>query len=517
MSDQPDEHSLASNELPFTYDQMKAWYENLKTRQLEPALTTASRYLQELIEEHLTEFDRHRIKLRPGRIKSPARLWDKIGQAKYAAKLQTLDDIPTVIDDLVGIRIVCNNMSDISAVQTMLTSLPDPDEDDAPPMTIDAQKVRAYHETPKPSGYRAYHVNLLIRIGSGVSQWNIVSVELQVRTLLQDGWGELTHEDTYKPGAQLPPNIATLARRMASLLSCVDELAQDLRDQLDNQATPRIAEEATSSETNEISISSTTRSRLLDRWENLQLTYDPLEHSIAFITPQPTIPEGALLDETRSIVEKLDKPTTLASVAFQLQTLFGNHISRQHWGRFGNFKSLLLEAVPNVHIENVGPSWIIPPGFTRDDIPGDLAEFDRKYTNSDIPEVIRKLRQFDTSVPAVPSSDLKRYIDSAGAALDDNLWNELEVPRNNGVGIQHVNLLSKTIRDRMYTAGHPLSRPKLGYILLALLNTGNLRPGLGIDAVKTVLSAFLISRIRHNGIDLAESDVAEINTWLDHQ
>lgn len=494
--------------LPFTYDQMKLWYDQVRTRRLQPALTTAIRLVSELMEENFSDFDLRRIKLRPGRIKEPARLCDKLNQSRYISKITSLNDIPDVIDDLIGLRIVCNNTTDISAVETMLASLPDPDEDKPPPIVLDPDptKVRPYHIDPKPSGYRAYHVNLLVNVGSGVGEWTQVSVELQVRTLLQDGWGELTHEDTYKPGAELPPLIATLARRMANLLSCVDELAQDLRDELDRQATPRVVEEPVAP------IGDTGLTTTPNPPELIPADLDTIFASITAEFSQP-FPEEAIVDETRSIVQRLERPTPLATVAFQLQLLFGNHISRQHWGRFGSFKNLLLHAVPNVHIESIGPSWIIPAGFTREDVPHKQSE--QQYDAADIPRIVQALRPHESNLPNVPREILSNYLESAAAALEEALWEDLQLPRNN-VGIQHVTMLSKSVRDRFSGNGGSISRARFGYILLALLKTGNLRPGLHIDEIRTIFGAYLQARIGHHGIEFTENDRAELVEWLGH-
>src|SRR5262249_47864668 len=59
-----------------------------------------------------------------------------------------------------------------------------------------------------------------------------VRCEIQVRTLLQHAWGELTHEDTYKPGVKVPELIKVLSKRLATTLAVLDEIAQDLRNEL---------------------------------------------------------------------------------------------------------------------------------------------------------------------------------------------------------------------------------------------------------------------------------------------
>jgi len=147
--------------------------------------------------------------------------------------------------------------------------------------------------------------------------------ELQVRTLLQDSWGDLTHEDTYKPGAPLPALVTTISRRLADLLATVDDLAQDLREELDRLAQSAVEDEIGGADNN------------------------------------------VILEETRKIVHSLNRPTPLATIASRLQATFGTGI-RPNWLGWGSFKALLLAACPDVNIANYGPGYVIPAGSFPD-------------------------------------------------------------------------------------------------------------------------------------------------------
>ncbi|MHC6215025.1 GTP pyrophosphokinase [Rhodococcus ruber] len=490
----------STSELPFTYDQFKQWYEILRKRRLEPALSTTQRFLAEALEDNLDEFDKARIKLGPTRIKSPARVWSKLSNPKYLNEVTELDDIPRVIDDLVGVRIICNNISDIGTVQTILTQLPDFEECDHAGISIETSKERLYHENPKESGYRAYHVNLSTRVNSA-ADWFVVSVELQVRTLLQDGWGELTHEDTYKPGVELPTLIQTLARRMASLLSCVDELAQDLRDELDQL-----------SRTSDVPVHLAPTSTKTDNHTASITLPNPLHSPSGTNTlASQEVPEQALLEEVRDIVRNLDRPETLATVAFQLQSMFGAHIAQRAWGRFGSFKALLTEAVPDVRIEYIGPGWIIPPGFEKSDIP--YASYRDNDEPNGAPAAILKLRPYEKGIPAVAETEMRQYLNCASAALDYDLWNDLELDKA-APGIQQVSSLSKSLRDKIALSGSKITRAKLGYLLNALLQTGNLRPGLSSREVREILLRYIVARISHHNVEVSAAELDELESWM---
>ena len=168
---------------------------------------------------------------------------------RYASHIQLLDHIPQVIDDLVGVRVTCNNLVDVKNFRNIVAALEPIDEVEFPAgLCIDPDSERI-HE--KESGYRAYHINLHTLIQAR-STWKPARGELQVRTLLQDSWGELTHEDTYKPGSEMPHLVTKFAKRMADLLATVDDLAQDLRNELDHMALSNLSPDAPDIETDEV-------------------------------------------------------------------------------------------------------------------------------------------------------------------------------------------------------------------------------------------------------------------------
>ncbi|WP_407937785.1 GTP pyrophosphokinase [Micromonospora viridifaciens] len=272
-------------------------------------------------------------------MKRPLRLWSKMQKPQYSSKIRVLEDVETVIDDIVGVRIVCNNLSDITFLQGILESLPSSDVAAQFSLALEPGSQKMYVNNPKPSGYRAYHVNL-ITIVPGLGEITRVRGELQVRTLLQDGWGELTHEDTYKPGVPLPPLVETLAKRMADLLATVDDLAQDIRLELD-----RLAQTDVESE-----IQAPHQPRGDEDGNGV-----PLRDGF----PSPTVSKNLVLEEAARIVGGLERPAPLASLAAQLRAVFGAAPLRT-WMGYPNFKSLLMDAVPDVNIVNVGPGYVIP-------------------------------------------------------------------------------------------------------------------------------------------------------------
>ena len=123
------------------------------------------------------------------------------------------------INDLVGVRIVCNNLEDIERIKDLIQSS----------KRFRKINVEDYIGAPQPSGYRALHLTAIFNL-AGSTQTS-VNIEIQVRTLTQDTWANLAHHDLYKHLDSVPPHIVKSSQRLASLLAVADEIAQDIREQ----------------------------------------------------------------------------------------------------------------------------------------------------------------------------------------------------------------------------------------------------------------------------------------------
>src|SRR4051812_7701761 len=99
------------DDMPFSFEQFQAWYEALVRHELEPARLTFERILMQVTAPIEVEFGTGRYREPRSRIKDPVRLWAKIHRPKYQDRIKVLEHIPQVIDDLVGVRVICTNKS----------------------------------------------------------------------------------------------------------------------------------------------------------------------------------------------------------------------------------------------------------------------------------------------------------------------------------------------------------------------------------------------------------------------
>jgi len=155
------------------------------------------------------------------RVKRPAKLWKNAMNAGLSAP-----EIFTRVEDLLGIRIVCNNLSDIAPLVKMIRT-------DCSILSV--LDVKDMVLSPSQSGYRATHVKTEFY---STRDRLPIPCEIQIRTLAQDTWARLSRADLY--GKDVPPSIQKLAQRISTQLSGIDEIAQLIREELNRS--PLVAE-----------------------------------------------------------------------------------------------------------------------------------------------------------------------------------------------------------------------------------------------------------------------------------
>jgi putative GTP pyrophosphokinase len=127
-----------------------------------------------------------------------------------------------LITDLIGIRIVCPFIEDLSAVEGLLKNKLE---------VIEVERKGQDH-TFKEFGYESIH--LLIKIPADLiaahGPCGCEVAEIQIRTILQDAWAEVEHELVYK--AQFTPFDDPMKRKLAAVnanLSLADIIFQEIR------------------------------------------------------------------------------------------------------------------------------------------------------------------------------------------------------------------------------------------------------------------------------------------------
>jgi len=139
---------------------------------------------------------------------------------KHIKLLKAGDNTPR-ITDILGIRIICPFIEDISAAEQLINENFHVEEEE-----------KKGHATFKEFGYESTHI--MIKIPDDIieehGEVGIDVVEIQIRTILQDAWAEVEHELVYK--AEFSPFDEPMKRKLAAVnasLSLADIIFQEIR------------------------------------------------------------------------------------------------------------------------------------------------------------------------------------------------------------------------------------------------------------------------------------------------
>ena len=164
--------------------------------------------------EFLTKGEQSPIEFVTGRTK-------KIASIVSKAKRLNIQDIEAEMEDIAGIRIMCQFVEDIYNIVNLIKLRSD--------MTIVYEKD--YIKNFKDSGYRSYHVIIKYPINSIAGSKEILC-EIQIRTLAMNFWATIEHSLKYKYEHYIPETLAVRLRRAADAAFLLDQEMSEIREDI---------------------------------------------------------------------------------------------------------------------------------------------------------------------------------------------------------------------------------------------------------------------------------------------
>lgn len=153
-----------------------------------------------------------------GRVKRVSSILEK------AKKLGVeIDNIEEGIEDIAGIRIMCQFVEDIYTVVDYIR------ERDGNDLEIVYEKD--YINNFKPSGYRSYHIVIRYPIQTAMGPKKILA-EVQIRTLAMNFWGTIEHSLRYKYKHNIPEHINERLIRAADAAFMLDQEMSKIRHEI---------------------------------------------------------------------------------------------------------------------------------------------------------------------------------------------------------------------------------------------------------------------------------------------
>lgn len=151
-----------------------------------------------------------------GRVKPVGSILDKARRKNIP-----LNELPTSMQDLAGIRVMCQFVGDIKAVIEHIRQRND----------LAVVEERDYISETKESGYRSYHLVVEYPVQTIVGERKIL-VEIQIRTLAMNFWATIEHTLNYKYEGRLPTEVRDRLQRASEAAFSLDEEMSKIRGEI---------------------------------------------------------------------------------------------------------------------------------------------------------------------------------------------------------------------------------------------------------------------------------------------
>lgn len=151
-----------------------------------------------------------------GRVKRISSILDKAQR-----KGVDIEHLEEKIEDIAGVRIICQFVEDINTVVDIIRKRSD----------FEIKQEKDYITKSKPSGYRSYHIIVYYTVQT-IKGPKRLEVEIQVRTLAMNFWSTIEHSLQYKYKEHMPDELRGRLLRAADAVDALDDEMASVRDEI---------------------------------------------------------------------------------------------------------------------------------------------------------------------------------------------------------------------------------------------------------------------------------------------
>ncbi len=151
-----------------------------------------------------------------GRVKSVASILEKM-QRKHIP----MERMEEEVEDIAGIRIICQFEEDIETVASLIQNRSD--------ITIKSEKNYLKHV--KQSGYRSLHLIIYYTVET-LNGPRKLQAEIHIRTMAMDFWATIEHSLQYKYKGDMPPHVAERLTNAADAIILLDQEMSSVRNEI---------------------------------------------------------------------------------------------------------------------------------------------------------------------------------------------------------------------------------------------------------------------------------------------
>lgn len=191
--------------------EIQMWREILNPYEL--AVKELTTKFNHLIKEHHDKGYYSSIEQVEGRVKSISSILEKCHK-----KGISIDEITEKLEDIAGIRIICQFVEDIERVVELIRHRND----------MEIKQEKDYIREQKDSGYRSYHIIVWYTINT-IEGPKKIMVEIQIRTMAMNFWATIEHSLQYKYKMHMPEEIQERLLRASEATVLLDREMSQVR------------------------------------------------------------------------------------------------------------------------------------------------------------------------------------------------------------------------------------------------------------------------------------------------
>ena len=151
-----------------------------------------------------------------GRVKSINSILEKMQRKNIS-----WEELEEKVEDIAGIRIICQFSEDIEKVADIIQERQD----------MRVLEIKDYITHMKESGYRSYHMIIAYHVET-LEGPREIKAEIQIRTLAMNFWATIEHSLQYKYKGNMPPHVRTRLNNAAQSVLTLDEEMSSVRNEV---------------------------------------------------------------------------------------------------------------------------------------------------------------------------------------------------------------------------------------------------------------------------------------------
>ncbi len=171
---------------------------------------------EHIIEEHRQNDLYSPIEQVNGRVKSVTSILEKM-QRKHIS----MENLEEEVEDIAGVRIICQFEEDIDTVAAMIQGRSD----------MEVKSEKNYLKHIKQSGYRSYHLIIYYTVET-INGPKKLQAEIQIRTMAMNFWATIEHSLQYKYKGDMPLHVAERLSKAADAIISLDHEMSSVRNEI---------------------------------------------------------------------------------------------------------------------------------------------------------------------------------------------------------------------------------------------------------------------------------------------